>query len=311
MNQKHWNDFWNQGFITTFGETLPTNYTGNLRNFWEEVFLSLENHCKILDVATGNGAIASIAADKISRSNKDVSIYAADAAVISESVKQLPLKTKELRKSINFFSNTPCESLPFSQEHFDLVTSQFGIEYSDWNLSLKEIFRVLKTGASAHFVCHHEKSSIVAPSMSEASIYESAMKKYRIFDAAIGFIQIIATTGCPTNQQASTQLNKTINDFRLEFSGNQLCSSLIAEIAEPMKRLRAIGTERVLTQLKSRKAEFESAHARLLDMKNAALNDTDIKNVLAKSREIGFSSADSLNFNNQLGLIGIHLHLVK
>lgn len=310
MSQTHWNSFWSQGFITTFGSTLPDNYTGELRRFWENLFSELENNCRILDIATGNGAIASIAVEELSRSGKTAMICAADAAVITEDI-ELPSTAKELRKSIQFFSNTPCESLPFLQNHFDLVTSQYGIEYSDWNRSLSEVFRVLKPEASAHFICHRENSSIVNPSMDEITVYEAAINKYGIFDAASEFIQILSASEHQAGQQNSAHLNKTINDFRLELKGNPLCNLLIAEIAESIKGLRRLGIEGTLAQLRNRKSEFEAAQSRLLDMKSAALNNTDIENILAECRDIGFSSADSINFSNQSELIGIHLHLVK
>lgn len=310
MTYKHWDDFWSQGFITTFGETLSENYTGELRVFWENLFSSVKDEQIILDLATGNGAIACIAADVTSRHGKLVSILASDVAKISDDIKSRQ-ETKILRSSIKFFSKTPCEKLPFAQNQINLATSQFGIEYSDWNQSLREIFRILKPGASAHFICHHESSSIVKSSMSEIEIYDSALKKHDIFSAATEFVQNFDSSDREKSARSSQHLNKVVNEFRLEFQEQPLCSAIIAEIAESMKRLRSIGAKATLDHLTRATIEFESARARLKDMKSAALGAKDIENVLKISESEGFSFATQKEFRHLSEVIGVHLHLTK
>ena len=76
-----WTTFWKQGFPTSFASQFPDNYTGTLAKFWEGQFALLDN-AKVLDVATGNGAIALIAARITQIKSNNLDISAADFAHI-------------------------------------------------------------------------------------------------------------------------------------------------------------------------------------------------------------------------------------
>ena len=47
---------------------------------------------------------------------------------------------------LRFHGGTSLEALPFAQAQFDLVTSQFGLEYGDFAPTLSELARVLRRG---------------------------------------------------------------------------------------------------------------------------------------------------------------------
>ncbi|MCU7375920.1 class I SAM-dependent methyltransferase [Paucibacter sp. O1-1] len=53
-------------------------------------------------------------------------------------------QTQQSNIAIKLLSNEASESLPFATGTVDLYTSQFGFEYSNIDLSLKEASRVLK-----------------------------------------------------------------------------------------------------------------------------------------------------------------------
>ncbi len=67
-----------------------------------------------------------------------------------------------LHDRIRFHSGVPLESLPFDDGTFDLVVSQYGIEYADRSKAIAECARVAAEGASVALVMHHVGSVLVA-----------------------------------------------------------------------------------------------------------------------------------------------------
>ena len=53
------------------------------------------------------------------------------------------------------------EDLPFDDQRFDAVISQFGFEYGSVALAAKQVARVLAPGAPFSFIVHHAHSPIV------------------------------------------------------------------------------------------------------------------------------------------------------
>ena len=310
MTHQHWNQFWNQGFITTFGASLQENYTGEIRDFWAEVFSQICNGDDILDLATGNGALACIAAEELKKNQVSAHIYAADAASIPAQI-SAPSNVQELRKSISFFSKMPCEELTFPDGKFQLVTSQYGIEYSDLRQSLAEVFRVLGPGGAAHFICHHRDSSLLANSINEISIYTSAIEQNQIFEFAIDFSKLFSRVNSAEKTCASAALNQAVNDFRDKHRDQELGQILIADIAGHLKLLKSENPESVITKLESRQSEYKAAYARLRDMEAAALSERDLEEVLKAAASIGFRAFGAEKIKQADELIGVHIQLTK
>lgn len=155
---EHWSEYWKSGHLTSFGNEFSENYTGHLRSIWERIFNRLPDNFRLLDIATGNGALPLLAQDHFKKSDVKGAIKGIDFANINSQ----PLIEHHLNKniSIELIGNVRAESLPFSDSEFDMVISQFGIEYSDIEKSFYEVNRVL-----VKVVCLSQLSTIrVLPS---------------------------------------------------------------------------------------------------------------------------------------------------
>lgn len=309
MGNQHWNRFWQQGFITTFGESLGDNYSGEIRKFWQGVFTQMKDGDHVLDLATGSGALACIAVETALDAGIEIDVYAADAAIIPNKVKA-PEPIVRCRERINFFSEMPCEHLDFPPEFFQLVTSQYGIEYASWGHSLAEVHRVLKAGGEAHFVCHRNSARIVKNSAVELGVYEAAFNDYGIFDAAEKFARNYGGGGANRATEAQA-LNRVMNLFRERYRAEELCRLLVSDIAAQLKNLKAQPANDVASALAARKAEYAAAYARLQDMCKAALGSANVQNILNEALEIGFSAADAKDVYQDDELIGVHFSLKK
>jgi len=147
---EHWSEYWEQGYITSFGDAFKMNYQGEIKALWQNFSRTLDKHSKVLDIGTGNGAVI-----ELIQSVSQHECVGIDQATINDKV------TKLINGS--FISNISAEKMPFKDNDFDVVTSQFALEYSDVDLSLSEISRVLSLKGKLRLVCHHENSIIVKP----------------------------------------------------------------------------------------------------------------------------------------------------
>ena len=118
-----------------------------LHRVWKKQFVknsNIKDKSKILDLASGTGDIAKLIYEHSPSSN----IWLVDQN------KEMILKAKERAADEGFinkskFEISEAESLPFKDNFFDHVFISFGFRnFSDKEMSLKEIFRILKKGGS-------------------------------------------------------------------------------------------------------------------------------------------------------------------
>lgn len=156
---QHWNSYWqNTKTLNSFAEgEQGLGYKGEIAQFWQQVFAVQTVPAKILDLATGNGALAVLALQY----DACFEVSASDQADI------MPLKlfseqddVYPLLKKIKFYGNMPSERLAFADNQFDLAISQFGFEYAKPEPALQQLQRVLKPGGSFIALIHHSESFI-------------------------------------------------------------------------------------------------------------------------------------------------------
>lgn len=154
-----WDRFWKYDRIASFGTGRgASNYGDAIVGGWLAFFASLPKGARILDLATGNGAIALIAVE----ARKDVKVTGADLADVKPAA-FVSRNKRELAK-VRFLAGTPAEELPFADASFDAVVSQYGVEYSQLERSLPEAVRVLAPGGRLRFAVHAAEGSVAAVS---------------------------------------------------------------------------------------------------------------------------------------------------
>ena len=63
MSLAQWSDYWAAGNLTSLPSDFAHNYDGEIKAFWFKIFDDLPDKSAILDVCTGNGAVAYLALD--------------------------------------------------------------------------------------------------------------------------------------------------------------------------------------------------------------------------------------------------------
>jgi len=168
----HWSQYWANGALTSLPEDFAANYDGEIRDFWQTVFDQVPSGGRILDVCTGNGAVAVLAAERLVERTPPVTIQAVDAADIRpEAVKSRYPRQARWIDRIEFIGGTRFELFDAPDATFDLITSQYGIEYCDLDGAAATAARLLKPRGRLAFLSHALGSDMLRTMESEYRDY--------------------------------------------------------------------------------------------------------------------------------------------
>jgi hypothetical protein len=103
-----WSRYWATGVLHSCPRAFKGNYGDEIGALWAEFFGSLTAGSRVLDLGTGNGAVAYIARDVTSQAGQAVEIEAIDAATIdpAKAAKAFGLSMA----GINFRGGVPAEA---------------------------------------------------------------------------------------------------------------------------------------------------------------------------------------------------------
>lgn len=125
----------------------PAAVDAALARLWQDFAAHLPDGTRLLDVATGTGAVL-----------RTMAAAATGLELVGVDYARLPATG---RSDITLIGETAIETMPFPDAHFDGVTSQFGFEYGDRPRAVAEVARVTRPGARLQFIVHHADSPIV------------------------------------------------------------------------------------------------------------------------------------------------------
>jgi len=224
----HWSDYWAGGSLTSLPQDFSTNYDAEIGAFWKSVFQALPGKACVLDLCTGNGAIALLAAEHADHHGLDLEVTAVDAADINPEVvaRKFPAKA-ELLDRISFIGNRRVEELDLPDSGFDLVSSQYGIEYCDWPEAAAQVARMLKPGGRFVLVCHASSSDIL-------KYMEDENREYELL-AKLNFLKVIRRylDGSLAHKKLHQALEKVWLRLQQEQkqSGSPLLTSMLGMLA--------------------------------------------------------------------------------
>ena len=201
-----WKDYWKEDrSASCVPERAST--AREIREWWIERFAGMPDACRILDVATGNGVLLAHAAIAAEREGRGFALTGVDLADIDplRYVSDLPASLREAR----FIGGIAAERLPFGDAGFDVVVSQYGLEYADLHRALAEVERVLAGKGRLLWLAHSEDSSVVRQNREQGAE-----------------VEFLLAAGGPLH--AMRQLVAKISKRkRLEHAGKRLRSALV------------------------------------------------------------------------------------
>lgn len=178
-----WDRYWRADRIASCMDGAgQSNYDDRVAAGWRAFFRTLPAGSRILDLCTGNGAVAIIAAEVGVAHGKGFAIIGIDLADIDPA--RFVSRYGVIAKGITFVPRTNCESLSFPDSCFDAVVSQYGVEYSDLEKTLPEIVRVLAPGAHLRLFMHAREGTVVAETRTAIADADFLLDRTRICDKA-------------------------------------------------------------------------------------------------------------------------------
>lgn len=161
LTADQWSTYWQGGALHSLPGLFEENYEGPIADFWHSVFNQLPANARILDLGTGNGALALLARHYSDENALEFEITGIDYANIQPASRSSGW-VKEPASRITFLPHRRMEETGLPGGHFHLVMSQFSFEYADREAAIAELGRLLRPedGVFAA-VLHHENSRIL------------------------------------------------------------------------------------------------------------------------------------------------------
>lgn len=179
MSLQHWEMFYRNGAIATGPSQNLGNYDLEILQAWQDFFETCPAGARILDIATGNGAIAIIASETSRKLSKDFEVHACDFAQI-DPMRHVP-NAEERLAGISFHPGVAVENLPFEDAYFDAVSGQYALEYTNIPVSLEQLHRVMVPGGTAQFIIHHKNSALIRNSIISLDEADFVLRKTKIY----------------------------------------------------------------------------------------------------------------------------------
>jgi SAM-dependent methyltransferase len=159
-----------------------SNYDDRVAAGWRAFFQSLPSGSRILDLCTGNGAVAVIAAESSAIHAKGFAITGVDLADIDP--RRFVHRLGVVARDVTFVPRTSVERLPLADESFDAAVSQYGIEYSNVDKSLAEAVRVLSPGGRLRLFMHAKEGTVAASTKRAIADADFLLERAKICDKA-------------------------------------------------------------------------------------------------------------------------------
>ena len=280
---KHWDQYWKQGHLTSFGDSFEGNYTGVLHQAWNEAVEMLPEQFDVLDIATGNGAIPLLLKESLLPLGKSGQIIGVDLAQVNQP------ENDSSSISIELLSNINCCDLPFEAETFDVVTSQFGIEYAPLNDALAEALRVLKAKCRLQLIVHHSESMVIRRNrrivnLISGSLVEQVLNLLGVMTEQMGElrsnIDLARIKDNPESEQNRLDLNRLIGELVKLDEDALKDSDLMTYVATLFKTGIFWSVSKKKEYLRFITSELLTLEQRLTELVNASVTQDDLASII-------------------------------
>jgi ubiquinone/menaquinone biosynthesis C-methylase UbiE len=308
MSADNWDAYWrNAQSAAAHKDGGPQDEA--LERFWmrffEEVFSTIKSGSGLLDIACGNGAVPrfALAASQSLDENINLQICGIDES---------PAALLEMKKRESSLVGVAASALqlPFDNGVFDLITSQFGMEYAGSDV-FTEVSRVVCPGGVIAAVLHMKDGGIYKECKMNLEAIDSLRRSDILanFDALFrGILKIKEGKGDKeTIQSLDRKFAASVASVEdvLKRWGKGVASETLfriyTDIGHMYKRLNAYDAAELFNWIEVMKNELASYSGRMSSMLAAALDETEFEKAMTTLHSLGLEIRirDSLSFGRQ------------
>lgn len=268
----YWDEFWLNSSDDARESVEGSEISPLLDKFWNEVSKRYGGG-RLLDVACGaGGALRRL-------------IHRFDTAVGLDLSPSAASKVSGLADGRPLGLVASAAAIPIRDASFELVVSQFGLEYASFHVGLKEAVRVAAIGGSIVVIAHMKGGAIDLASARRLSDV-NMFKMY--LDAAVPFFE----TGLAAERETSADRQRLLqraNDAAAEFKpvsdrvaalarrNNRTAEVLQSNVIELHRRRRGLSSAAITHWLADARQRLDLYEARLSAMRKSALSEDEIR----------------------------------
>lgn len=283
QRREAWSRYWASGAAHSCVGSFDASYSGAIGDFWRSVFAGATPRHHVLDVATGNGPLTRLAfqyGGHVGGMEIDA-VDMADVAPAWFDPAHYP--------GVRFHSGVAAERLPFADETFDCVVSQFGVEYARRPDAFVEALRVARFHACFAFVMHHSDSVLARVAREEAANADFLLSAQGLLAAARNALPWMARARAGMDISTSVlagaareDYNRAMGDVgaRIEAAG---VPDLLVHTRHWVHGLLAepphVGLARQLESLDEHESQLRAAALRSSELVRFALDESQVRDI--------------------------------
>ena len=278
-----WDKYWHGTGTTSAFSAGGASHPG-LQVVWSDFFLALKGRFtppRVLDLATGNGAVVESALLQLQAESPLVTCVDISESAIRNVVSRFP----EVMGVVSDASSIPLES-----QGYDIVTSQFGVEYAGPD-AIAEAARLVAKGGALGLVMHIENGSIHKECESSLAAIEATRDSNFVALATDlfrnGFAAVRGADRAPYDA-AGTRFAPAVAAVEkvMDEHGNDVAGGTIAHLYDDVARIHShmpnYDPEEVLGWLAQMDTELAAYGERMASMIAAAADKTACEQVCAQ-----------------------------
>ncbi len=286
----NWDTYWqgtgDVGAFTAGGANHPA-----IRAFWEEFFNAAKQdyeNPEIIDIASGNGAVIECAIAVFGDKQNKITSLDVSAAAIENINNRFPTVQGIV---------SDARSISRESSSFDIVSSQFGVEYAG-NDAIFESARLVAEGGLLTLLLHIDSGSIQQECQQSLDAIERMQTSHFIpfaiemFDA--GFKAVRGADRLPY-EKAANRLAPAIGELEAIMTqyGKHVAGDMIArlynDVGQIHQRIQHYQPDDILNWLKKMDKELTAYAGRMSSMNQAAIDSSSFEQIKASLQEQGFS----------------------
>jgi len=299
-----WSRYWDKGTLHSCPGAFAANYNDEILVFWNKFFSNLSNGARVLDIGTGNGAIAFLARDAALALSRQFHIEGIDAAIIQPA--EAAAKHGLIAGGVKFRGLTSAEQTGYPNASCDAVTSQYAIEYMDVNACLQEISRILKPDGKAAVLMHHADSEAVTTTRAELKVLDFLRQEAPLLSSAFRLLNrleefskthdaelIMQDSESRKQMKDIEKLLKKVTQYARSRPHAGFAEGIAMQVAGVLQRTPVTGANSALASLNILEQEMKAHQTRLKSMLKAGLDEQGIAEFCQLARNNGLTPATS------------------